>query len=461
MKRPANLIYALEERPPWFVVGLNGVQHAGLIAINLVYPVLLFRLAGVSPAALAAALCMGFLVLAIATVLQCRRFGPIGSGYLSPATFTATYFTPSLLAVKTGGLSLLFGMTLFAGALEVALARGLQRMRAILPAEISGLVIFLVGLSGGVAGLRAMLGAGAAAVSAAEWWVAGITLGSMIALNVWGRGLARMLCAFLGLVLGYVAAALLGLLGAEQWQAVVQTAWIAVPELPRTGWSFDVALALPFAIASVAAAMKTVGTLAVAQRINDADWVRPDLQSATRGVLADGAGTAIAGLMGAVGINTSTPSVGLSSAIGVTSRVVGYAVAALFALLALMPKPAMLLAVMPRAVLVAALLFVICFILLHGLQVMTSRLLDTRRTLVLGSAILGAVAVEVIPGMGANAGAGLAPVLGSSLVFGTVLALVLNLLFRLGIGQKAPLVLEHGKPHAQKVEDFFAARGAA
>lgn len=461
MKRPANLIYALEERPPWLVVALNGVQHVGLIAINLVYPVLVFRLAGVPASMLASLLCAGFLVLAIATVLQCKRLGPLGSGYMCPATITATYFSPSLLAVKTGGLSLLFGMTLFAGVLEAALARGLQRMRAILPTEISGLVIFLVGLSGGIAGLRAMLGARAAPVSAAEWWAAGITLGSMIAFNVWGRGLLRMMCAFIGLVAGYVAAALLGLFGAEQWQAVAQTPWLALPEFSHVSWSFDAALALPFAIASVAAAMKTVGTLAVCQRINDADWVRPDLASATRGVLADGAGTAIAGLMGSVGINTSTPSVGLSSATGVTSRVVAYAVAALFGVLALMPKLAMLLAEMPRAVLVAALLFVLCFVLISGLQVMSSRLLDTRRTLVLGSAILGAAAVEALPGIGANAGAGLAPLLGSSLVFGTVLALAMNLVFRIGVGQKALLTLERGATDAQKVEDFFAARGAA
>ena len=36
MKRPQNLIYALEESPPPLVTVLNGVQHVRSIGINLV-----------------------------------------------------------------------------------------------------------------------------------------------------------------------------------------------------------------------------------------------------------------------------------------------------------------------------------------------------------------------------------------------------------------------------------------
>jgi len=36
VKRPQNLIYALEESPPPLVTVLNGVQHVRSIGINLV-----------------------------------------------------------------------------------------------------------------------------------------------------------------------------------------------------------------------------------------------------------------------------------------------------------------------------------------------------------------------------------------------------------------------------------------
>jgi NCS2 family nucleobase:cation symporter-2 len=210
MKRPPDLVYALEEAPPPLVTTLNGIQHVGLIAINLVYPLLIFRVAGTPTSVVADLIAMGLIVLGLATFLQSYRLGPVGSGYLCPATFTATYFTPSLVAAKAGGLPLLFGMTIFAGLLEVFLARALNRLRAIFPTEVSGLVIFMIGVSGGIAGLRSLLGTQSEVVTAAEWWVGCLTLGTMVSLNVWGKGVAKMLCALIGLVVGYATAVLAG-----------------------------------------------------------------------------------------------------------------------------------------------------------------------------------------------------------------------------------------------------------
>lgn len=41
---------------------------------------------------------------------------------MCPATFTATYFAPPLVAVETGDIPLVAGMTIFAGILESLLA---------------------------------------------------------------------------------------------------------------------------------------------------------------------------------------------------------------------------------------------------------------------------------------------------------------------------------------------------
>src|ERR1051325_3759856 len=42
------------------------------------------------------------------------------------------------------------------------------------------------------------------------WRSADVTLAAMVALNVWGKGLARMLCALIGMIAGYVAAGAAG-----------------------------------------------------------------------------------------------------------------------------------------------------------------------------------------------------------------------------------------------------------
>jgi NCS2 family nucleobase:cation symporter-2 len=180
-----------------------------------------------------------------------------------------------------------------------------------------------------------------------------------------------------------------------------------------------------------------------------------------RGVLADGASTALAGVAGAVGTNSSTPSVGLAAATGVASRKVAFAIGTIFLLMGFFPKLPALLAVMPRPVIVAALLFAVSFIIINGLQVMSSRMLDARRTLVIGLAIVAGVAVEVFPIIAASAPKAVSPLIGSSLVFSTLIALVLNLLFRLGVKKTATLSVDGTQIDPKKIEDFMEAQGAA
>jgi xanthine permease XanP len=457
MRKPPSLVYGVDERPPRPVTVLSGFQHAALISVNLIYPVIIFRVAGVSPASVAALLSIGFLVLGIATFLQANSRA--GSGYMCPATFTATYLAPSILAAKAGGLPLVLGMTAFAGLVEGLVAPALHRLRAFVPVELSGLVILLIGFTAGLVAVRTMLGDMGHPPDADEWLAACIALAATVLLNIWGRGLARMVCALIGMAVGYVFAALTGVLTAEDFAAIAGASWLAFPALHIPSWSFDFGLAAAFAIAALAAAMKALGTLTVCQRTNDADWVRPDQARNFRGVVADSAGTILSAGLGGVGINTSTPSVGLASATGVASRTIAYATGAIFLGLALTPKIAAVLAVMPRPVMAATLLFSACFIVINGLQVVTSRLLDSRRTLVIGMGLLAGAAVEAVPAIAAGATEGTRAVLGSSLVFGTVVAFLLNLAFRLGVRQRVTLAIDPAAYDPAQVEGFLRKQG--
>jgi NCS2 family nucleobase:cation symporter-2 len=438
---------------------MNGLQHVGVIAINLVYPLLVFRALETPADIVTNLISVGMFVLGVATFLQASRLGPIGSGYMCPATFSATYLAPSLLAARTGGLALVFGMTMFAGVLEAALAPLLNRLRAVFPPEVSGLVIFIIGWSGGIAGLRSVLGQNAAPVPPVEWIVGILTLGTMAALNVWGKGPARMFCALIGLAVGYVAAGVAGLIDDRVMSVVVATPWIGLPTI-HFDRAFDASVALTFAIASLATAMKAAGTITVCQKMNDADWVRPDMKTITSGVLADGISTVLAGVAGALGTNTATPAVGLAAATGVASRKVAYAVGTIFILMGFLPKLPALLGQMPRPVIVAALLFAVSFVMINGLQIMTSRLLDARRTLIISLSVIAATAVELFPSIAASSPPMIRSVVGSSLVLGTMTALVLNLLFRIGIRKSAKLEIEGPVFDPDMVQDFFQTQGA-
>jgi NCS2 family nucleobase:cation symporter-2 len=461
MKRPPDLLYAVDERPPLAVTLFNGIQHVGVIAINLIYPLVIFKLAGVPSATVTALLSTGLVVVGVGTLLQSWRDSPAGCGYMCPSTFTATYFGASALAVKAGGLPLLFGMTLFAGLLETLISRTLSRLRAFLPTEISGLVVFMIGITAGIAGVRTVFGHDAAPMRDGEWLVAALTLGAMAGLNVWGKGALKMLCALIGLAVGYAAALAVGLFDTTQGANLTAAPWLALPRPAGLGWSFDISLAAVFAIASLAAAMKAVGTIAMCQRMNDAEWARPEPRSVARGVLGDGITTALAGLAGTVGTNTATPSVGVAAATGVGSRHVAYATGAIFIVLGFLPKVTALLAIMPRAVMAASLVFASTYIIINGLQVMASRMLDIRRTLTIGLAVTAGLAVDIFPAIAKDAPAALAPLVASSLAFATVIALVLNLVLRLGVKQTVTLTVERDAVGSTNISDFLRIHGAA
>src|SRR5258708_10882149 len=147
MTRPPGLVYSVDDTPPLAVLAMASLQQVAVMSNSLVYPIILARDAGLSGSHMLDFVSFSMLNLGIATVLLCARSRFIGSGYLCPAGYTQIYLGPSLFAVKIGGLALAYGMTIVAGFLQLAMAPMLRRMRALLPSEIAGLVIAIVGLS--------------------------------------------------------------------------------------------------------------------------------------------------------------------------------------------------------------------------------------------------------------------------------------------------------------------------
>ncbi len=435
MRPPNEVVYGPLDRPPLGVVVGTGVQHVALMGIFLVYPVLVAQAAGAPPEVASSMVSLTLIALAIGTVIQVQRLGPLGSGFLCPPVPTVVYLVPALSAAGKGGLAVVFGMTAIAGVVEAVLARLLPRLRQYLPPEIAGLVSLLVGIATGVLGLRAILGSapGGAPPSGAEVTVALVTLGVMVVLNVWGRGAPRLFCVLIGLAVGAVLAWWLGVVAPDSMMRIADGPAFALPSLSHVGFGFDLAYLGPFLVAALVAAIKVVGNVATLQRANDADWVRTDMDSVGRGVLADGVANVVGAGVGAPGLNSSTTAVGLAAATGVHARSIGWAIAAILLALAFFPKLGLLLYALPGPVLGAALVFSSTYIVVNGVEILGSRMLDARRTLVVGLAIVVGLAVDLFPNVVAALPPALQPLLGTPLMLGAVLALALNLLFRIGV----------------------------
>src|ERR1700749_3446502 len=151
------------------------------------------------------------IVLALGTAIEALPKGPLGSGYLAPSQMTAVYVSPSLEAVRIGGLALMGGMTMFGGAVEALLSRSMQSLGSLLPPELAGVVIVVVAIGNGMRGFRYLLSPGTEYSGASHWTVAMITLLVTVALSVWSKGIVRASCALIGMIFGYASALLIGL----------------------------------------------------------------------------------------------------------------------------------------------------------------------------------------------------------------------------------------------------------
>ena len=461
-KKPVNIVYWVNDVPPLGVTVLSGLQHVGLVSIFLLVPVLACRQAGLAPDKIVDVLGLSMLVMAIGPVLQRFGRGGVGCGYLCPPIFAAPYLPAAALALQAGGLPLLFGMTIFAGLVEITVSRLFRPLRPFFPPEIAGFVVVMIGVTVGTLGVRSLFGFGAAqSVEAAPVGVAAVTLATMVALNVWTRGASKLFCALIGMVVGYVLAAILGVLTAADLERLTSAPLLRLPDPGHVQWAFDADLIVPFAVAAIAASLRAMGDVTICQKTNDAAWTRPDMQTISGGALANGFTTALAGLLGTIGTNTSTSNVGLAAATGVTSRNVAYAVGGIYLLLAFMPMGATLFVIMPGAVVGATLIFASCLVFVNGLQIIASRLLDARRTFVIGLSFMLGLAVDILPGVVATLPPAARVFTSSSLLLGTLSALLLNILFRLGVRRAVKLTVDPAAVDPEKIEQFMETQGAA
>jgi xanthine permease XanP len=461
MTRPPNLSYSVDEVPPFAILAISAVQHMALMAITLIFPLILAREAGIDAGHTRDLVSWSMLGLGITTIFLSARSHFLGSGYLAPAAYTAIYLGPTLFALRRGGIDLVFGMTAIAGVIQLAVAPLLKRTRALLPTEIAGLVIAILGLSLASIGVQYSLGIeGGKSVNTAHMIVAAVSLTTMCILNIWTKGYGRMFCVLIGIAAGYAASFAVGIL---DFGSIFEGSTARIAHWPRfdhVGWSFDLYLLAPFTVSALAATLRAMGDLSNAQRLNDADWVRPDFGSLAGGISANGLSTIVCGIIGTFGINSYSSAIGLSGATGVTSRSVGYAIGAGFGLLAFVPSAAALFAAMPRPVMGAALFFTSAFVLTGGMQMITARMLDARKNVVIGFSFAMAVIADVYhETLTASVPPALQPIFGNSLVLGTVCAVLLNLVTRIGVRQHVTITLTDTTDH-DRVERFLSENGA-
>jgi xanthine permease XanP len=460
-KKPANLIYDVDESPGIGSLVMLGLQHIFLLSVAFVFPVLIIDTIGGSNNDAQHLISMAMIVTGVATILQGLKRGPIGSGYLCPLLNGPAFLSASILAGKTGGLPLIFGMTFIGGLFEALFSRVAARMRAVFPAEVTGTIVTLVGIEVIPFGVRRFFGVDPThpTLDPLAVVVAMITLATMMGFTVWGKGKLRLYSVLIGMLIGYGISYFLGFIDADEIDKVSALPWISFPAIGSYGMTFSSALIIPFLVATLSSALKTMGDLSTCQKINDAGWKRPDMKSISKGILACASGNILSGFSGALGQSTSSSNVGLSIATGATSRTIAYATGGILILLAFLPKIASIFVIMPTPVMGASLVFSASFMVIAGIQIMLSRMIDARKTFVIGTSIVFGLSVDFIPGLYRNLPDWIQPFFQSSLSLGTLCAIILNIFLRIGISKTSRIELVPGVDSSDKIFTFMQRQG--
>ena len=395
------MIYKVNDVPPAGTLVVLSVQHMLIMFAASSFPAMLVREIGGSVEMATALVSLTMIIAGVGSIIQPLRWKYLGSGYLCPNLCGPSYLSASLQAAWMGGIPLMRGMILFAGLVEMALAPVVKKLRFMFPPIVVGLVVAMVGVS--IVSVATGNFFGVAYSGDSMRWedllVGTVSLLVMVGSNVWGKGWVRMYCLLVGTLAGWGLALAIVPDSRAAFSVVETQPLFALPSLPFGIWDiqFNWGLALPFLIVSICGSLKSFGNLLAAQQISEPELKEPNLQPIAGGLLADGLTTALAGLMGALAVDTSSSNVGLAAATRACSRWISTAAGIAFTALAFMPKVTAAIATLPRPVLGASLIFAGCFMVCTGLQEMFKERLDSRAIFTVGISLFFGLSTGFMP----------------------------------------------------------------
>ena len=425
--RPADIAFAANESPPVAQRVTLALQQVAIQSVYFILPAVIGAAFGLSPAAVTGFLCTSIAVLALTALLQTLARGPVGSGYALPSipapAFVGVYM---LVAAQGGDLGMAAGLMLATGVLGAVASLLLPRLQAVIPTEVAGVVVLMIGLS---LLPRAYQAAGGASGGVAGG-SAGPVLATMAILTVMivcslSHGRLGRFGVLIGTAVGCAICIPLGMVPSGAADLIAAAPWFALPGLAPPDLSrFDPALLPAFLIAVLASFASWSGDLVALQRASDGNWRRPDPAPLRRGMLAQSLGLAAAGLSGGMAPSSSSACVGLAIATRTLSRSVVVTGAALLFALACCPKLVSVVVLLPDPVKAAMLFHVCCFMVAAGCRLITSRMLDERRTFAVGLGIAAGVGAMIAPDFFARY---LPSGLGAAVSAGAFVAIAMNL----------------------------------
>ena len=278
--------------------------------------------------------------------------------------------------------------------------RGVGFITRLFPPIVVGPVIMLIGLSLAGTGVN---------MAKSNWLLAIIALLTTVIVSLFGKGLLRLIPIFAGIVVGYIAATIFGVV---DFQPIIDAPWFALPPFVRPEFCWEAIIFMaPVAIAPV---IEHIGDVYAINEVTGKDYVTdPGLH---RTMLGDGLACMAASFIGGPPVTTYSEVTGAISLTKIADPSV-IRIAGLFGILfSVLGKVSAMLKTIPEAVLGGIMLLLFGTIASVGVNTLVKNKVDMgdTRNLVISSLILtlGIGGAEITFGSFAMGGIGLAAVVG-------------------------------------------------
>ncbi|ANN72375.1 solute carrier family 23 protein [Bordetella bronchialis] len=445
-RRPADLMYAANERPPLGTLLGLAAQHTATALAFVAYVLATAHIANLSQEATQSLVTATVLGMAIATILQAYG-GRLGAGALivhlpDPIVMIAA---ASVIALHGGGALAAIGLA--NGVAGLLVGQAIPRLRAFFPPTIAGVVVCVTGISLIVPAFRHATGfTPANAISGSRLMLDGVdilisctTLVVIVAMSVWGNRRTKLFALLAGLLAGVILSGLLGrLTGAE----LLENAPVfGLPDVPVPELHLDPAVLVAVVLLAIMVQLDTLGTVVLMSKMDDADWRRADMRRVSGGIRAGSLSNILAGFLGGLPSGTSSANIALCHISRSTTRYAGLAAGGLLALVAFLPKSTVALTLIPTPVVGAVETYAAAYLIVSGIELIASRAMDARGTFMVGLSMVAGVGTILLPDVAEQAPASLRILAESGVVVAGVVAILLNLLFRLGVSQRAQQTL--------------------
>jgi len=374
---------------------------------------------------------MSMFFAGIATLIQTIGLGPAGAR-LPIVQGTSFAFIPIMIPLVAGkgvdAMAVVMGGIVVGGLFHAFLGLFIGKIRFALPPLVTGLVVTMIGLALVKVGIQYAAG-GVPAIGKPEygsllnWTMAGTVVVVTLGLKFFARGMLSVSAVLIGLLVGY---ALAFMMGEVSFANVGRAASFALPNPLHFGIEFSVAAIVGFCLMSFVSAVETVGDVSgITKGGAGREATDKEIQGAT---YADGLGTAVSGLFGALPNTSFSQNVGLIAMTGVMSRHV-VTIGALFLIAAgLIPKVGAIISSIPIEVLGGGVIVMFGMVVAAGVSMLSDVNWNRRNMVIFAIALSLGLGLQLEPGALQHLPGTLKVLATSGILPAAFIAIVLNLI---------------------------------